>query len=276
MSDDLLQRATGALREQGEDAVGPGKHQILQTIRHERQVHARRMAVLVPVAVLLVTSTAIAAASGKLTGLWQAGRNLLLSQETMARPAQQEPTSRHAAPAQRPEPRPAVAPEPMPTSALPRVDAPAVAPVAEPANEPAFHGPAAPQRPRTAHAPAKEERALPEQPRPAPQEPAPASPDALATFRRAQQLHFGQRQWGAALAAWDAYLHEAPRGELAPEARWNRAICLLRLDRRSEARQALQVFARGTEGGYRQQEAQALLKALLEQAETDPSAGGQP
>jgi hypothetical protein len=67
---------------------------------------------------------------------------------------------------------------------------------------------------------------------------------------------------GAALAAWDAYLREFPRGRLAVESRYNRALCLVRLNRRDEAAAALAGFAKGAYGGYRQAEARALLDAM--------------
>ena len=64
-----------------------------------------------------------------------------------------------------------------------------------------------------------------------------------------------------ALSGWNAYLQAAPGGRLATEARYNRAICLLRLGRDAEARQALEPFASG-KFGYRQNEARELLEEL--------------
>jgi hypothetical protein len=91
-----------------------------------------------------------------------------------------------------------------------------------------------------------------------------AAPDAnareLALFRRAQTLHLARDP--AALAAWDAYLALAEHGALVPEARYNRALCLVRLGRKSEARLALEPFAHGDYAAYRRNEAQALLDAL--------------
>jgi tetratricopeptide (TPR) repeat protein len=82
----------------------------------------------------------------------------------------------------------------------------------------------------------------------------------LAVFRRAQRLHLARDP--QAVAAWDDYLRVAGQGVLVPEARYNRALCLVRLGRADEARAALEPFARGNFQGYRRKEATALLEAL--------------
>jgi hypothetical protein len=64
------------------------------------------------------------------------------------------------------------------------------------------------------------------------------------------------------LRGWDAYLSAAPRGRFAPEARYNRALTLIRLGRRDEAREALRPFAEGAHGDYRRDEAARLIDAL--------------
>jgi len=83
-----------------------------------------------------------------------------------------------------------------------------------------------------------------------------------ALYRRAHMLHFGERVPGAALGAWAAYLRAYPRGVFAPEARCNRAIALVRLERLREARDALAPFACQREGAYRQSEARALVERI--------------
>lgn len=80
-------------------------------------------------------------------------------------------------------------------------------------------------------------------------------------YRLAHEAHFGSQDYARALRGWEAYLQAAPRGRLATEARYNRAICLLRLGRDAEARQALEPFAKGLMG-YRQTEAQQLVEEL--------------
>ena len=97
---------------------------------------------------------------------------------------------------------------------------------------------------------------------------APAQPDRAAgerqAYERAHRDHFFGGAPATALAAWDAYLAAYPRGTFAPEARYNRALCLVRLERFAAAAQALRPFARGRLGGYRRHESCALLRWLSE------------
>ena len=87
----------------------------------------------------------------------------------------------------------------------------------------------------------------------------------MARYRRAHALHFRGGAPAETLAAWDAYLAAYPRGRFAAEARYNRAIVLVRLDRIDDARAALAPFAAGEiEGGYRQAEAAELRDALAD------------
>lgn len=81
-------------------------------------------------------------------------------------------------------------------------------------------------------------------------------------YQTAHGLHFDARDPSGALGAWDQYLAEYPRGRYALEARYNRALCFVRLGRRDEAREALAPFAAGDHGAYRTREAAQLLQAL--------------
>lgn len=93
--------------------------------------------------------------------------------------------------------------------------------------------------------------------------PIPSATDAEGElFEGAYRAHFVDHDPARALEGWDAYLKAYPNGRFALEARYNRAIALVRLDRRDEARSALAPFADGTYGSYRQREAGELLEVL--------------
>jgi len=84
----------------------------------------------------------------------------------------------------------------------------------------------------------------------------------LGVYQKAHQLHFHGGDPVQALAAWDAYLASYPRGTFAPEARFNRAVCMLRMGRRSEARSVLVTIAESSAGAYGRERARALLEAM--------------
>jgi hypothetical protein len=90
----------------------------------------------------------------------------------------------------------------------------------------------------------------------------PSGPTDDETFARAHRVHFEGGDPAAALAAWDDYLRRFPAGQFVPEARYNRAIDLLKLGRNAEARAALLPFADGVYGTYRRDEARAMLRSL--------------
>jgi hypothetical protein len=90
-----------------------------------------------------------------------------------------------------------------------------------------------------------------------------AKPSAeLAAYRNAHQLHFKGSDPKAALAAWNGYLAKYPNGTLALEARYDRALVLVKLARWAEARTALAPFANAKPGAYRQKEAAEILAAI--------------
>jgi len=97
----------------------------------------------------------------------------------------------------------------------------------------------------------------------------PPQPDRAAgerlAYERAHRDHFFRDAPVAALGAWDAYLAAYPHGTFAPEARYNRALCLVKLERFAAAAQALRPFARGGDGGYRRHESCLLLRWLSDQ-----------
>jgi TolA-binding protein len=86
--------------------------------------------------------------------------------------------------------------------------------------------------------------------------------DETRAYARAHQAHVTDDAPARALDAWDAYLAAFPRGAFAPEAAYNRAICLVRLERRAEAARVLHRLAAAPPGGYRREEALRLLDWL--------------
>jgi TolA-binding protein len=94
-----------------------------------------------------------------------------------------------------------------------------------------------------------------------------ATPDVeSALYARAHEAHFTHDDPARALTAWNRYLAAYPRGAFAPDARYNRALCMLRLGWRAAAAEALRPFAEGAYQGYRQLEAQSLLDWMARQA----------
>ncbi len=93
--------------------------------------------------------------------------------------------------------------------------------------------------------------------------PDPTKPSAeIAAYRAAHEQHFRGGDPKAALRAWDDFLAKYPNQALAPEARYNRALVLVKLARWSEARAALAPFASAKVGAYRQKEAAEILAAI--------------
>jgi len=229
--DDLLARATRALKERdATPAPAPTmatRLAILDASDRERHQGRRNRFLIMPIAATLVLIATWAAASGTLTRVF--------ASDGPAESAPAPATARAAStkPSAAPAGDPADGAEPPAATAAPRA-------VAEP---PA----AVTTAPRTVAAPPSS---------------AAAEGPAAALYADAHRLHFDARDHEGALRAWDAYLAAAPAGRLAPEARYNRGLCLVRLGRVAEARAALAPIAGGAAGSYRQDEAARLLRAL--------------
>jgi hypothetical protein len=239
MSLDQYDAMIGAVRaEHGEDAELAVATQLrLRRSLETRARGAHQLAGLVTaIAILLVGTVSWALATGRVAMLWAPAPRPRVSAAEVAPPAP-PPPRRPVQPAIATAPRPAPPPESTP---------PVTAPVAP--------SPVPPPPPSPAPAPRAAPVAVP----------APPAPPVEALYRRAHELHFHGGEPAATLAAWDAYLAAEPAGRFSVEARYNRAILLIRLGRYAEARAALQPFARGEvePSGYRQTEAGRLVERL--------------
>jgi hypothetical protein len=289
-----LDRAVRALRETGETPeadVARTRARVLDTLQRGERRGRRTFWVLLPIAAVLATSTALARNTEVGRRAWTAVAEAV----GIAPPAPRSlpPVAprrglaeRSGAAGEAAESRAAVPPPEGAAAPAP------VEKIAEPETEPGAFDHGAPglgkelssrssreaatpsamgRRPRgSVPAPAvpvpTAVNPLPEATRP--EAPAASAPNeaevaALELYKNAYRLHFVEQRYRAALAAWDEYLRSAPAGRLVVEARYNRAIALARLGRRAEAEAALTPFARGeVSGGYRAQEARDLLDAL--------------
>lgn len=246
---------------------------LFRTRTGERKRRVARWVVL-PAAAVLMASTAWAGMTGRLAPAVQSVLETFHSERTAPPPPVSAPS--HAArPPSAAETTSSVTPE-VPESVepvvveVPTAEAPSPPPAPAPestgapsppvaaARPPAIALASSPVQPSHASEPARE-------PEPTVASPSAADPHA-ALFAEAHRLHFVERDPARALAAWDRYLAVAPNGRFAPEARYNRALSLVRLDRHAEARSELAAFAAGTYGSYRRDDAKALLAALASDA----------
>lgn len=248
MTDPLL-RATAALREKYDATSPEGDPATRARVLEAAPLRARERrlgrAFLLPIAAAFVLFATWAAATGRLPGLsrWQ------------------EPTETVEAPASNSTPMPV-------SSSANRAPVLVAATVdAEPPSEDAGEIEAVTPAPIPSGVASTVKAANASSSAPVGVVPSarPSAPPAItlsdedARYAVAHRAHFESRDWPRALEAWDVYLAKHPRGRLAPEARYNRALCLLRLGQVARAREALAPFADGREGGYRRAEAEKLL-----------------
>jgi hypothetical protein len=253
MTDDLLARATRALREEssGDDASARlTRARIMTSVADGRVRHRTRVAFLLPIAATFAAATAFGAAGGR------AGRAF----DAVARVFgvhQDDPSVKAKRAPRRPGPPSGAATE----RAAQPVAPPASAAIAPPAPEPPPTPPAVVATSSPVATTVAGERSRSPSPGTAG---ANSADPAFELYRNAHRAHFQDQDSERALAAWNAYLRAAPNGSFAMEARYNRGLCLVRLSRTAEARSALEPFAKGRYGGYRQAEAQKLIDALDE------------
>ncbi len=235
MSDDLLERATRALKESGgpsADELRRTRMRVMESARGSQRRRARVIYVAFPIAAVLVATTAWAASTGRLGAAMRGVRALL---------APAEPTVVVSAP-----PPPVVGAPPPVAEQPPREE-----PIEPPAPPPVVSAPPA-IKPSVVAPPKVNDADVDD-----------ASSVDITLYKQAHRLHFVEKSYGAALDAWDEYLRRSPAGAFVIEARYNRAICLVKLGRKAEARIALEPFADGKiGGGYRREEASKLLEAL--------------
>ena len=253
MKQDLLKQATHALSESGHDQQGGRytRERLMASLHDRRRRSNTRFAVLLPMAAIFVGSTAFAAVTGRLETM------MVSALDVVGLVPKAAPWSGDVLPPA--SPRSATgASRPKSVASPPAVPAPAVSEELQAAPESAPM-PATPEAPSQRSVPASEAR----EPRGAstPARP-PAENDAHEVYRRAQAAHFKNHDLAEAQRGYEAYLALQPAGRFAVDARYNRALCLVRLGRRAEAKAELERFAAGSYGGYRQADAQRLLAAL--------------
>jgi hypothetical protein len=281
---DVLARAARALREAhtGErEGSGFTRARIMNSVHRERRGRTLRWAILSPIASVLLVGSAWAQNTGRWPVIWKAVTSVFVAAPAPSSP----PSSRsHSSEARSAEP-------PRDSASVPRVEQPTPSPelaadagddsppapaVLEPAEADGSRlGVASEKSKRRAHEPHRRRRPAPA-PSPssleaepsapaheAPAEPEPERDRELGRFRRAHDLHFKGRA-SAAIDAYGEYLREYPDGRFVPEARYAMALDQIKLGNDAAARDALAPFAAGRYGGYRQDEARRLLRALDE------------
>jgi hypothetical protein len=251
MSEDLLDRAARALRDETESQAEGNQFaraRVLGSLHQARVRRHKRFVFMAPFGLLFAAASAWGMATGRAPEL---ARQLATALGLMSEPARvtAAPARAAAPPPAEPAPIPPVAADPEPTAADPE-PAPALA-------EPV---PAEPVAPRVS--PRATRKSAPAKRAPSSDELPPLDDPGHELYRAAHHAHFVARDPAQALRGWDEYLAQARGGRFALEARYNRALCLIRLGRSGEASSALEPFARGDFGTYRQDEATRLLAAL--------------
>ena len=270
---DAFDRAVRALRETGETSaadVARTRMRVLETLHRGERRGRRTLWVLIPIAAVLAGGAALAKDSDVMHRVWTGVAETV----GIVTPAEKPMPVRPARAPDVSPPELAAEPPAIAPSETENIEPKSAAPSFAEAHEspaPADALPVAPRRQRRrpdvadrASAPLSNPPAEAVQP----EVPAASAPDdgeaaSLKLYKNAYRLHFVEQRYAEALAAWDEYVRAASKGRLVVEARYNRAIALVRLGRRAEAEAALAPFARGeVSGGYRAREARELLDAL--------------
>jgi hypothetical protein len=267
---DRLERALRSLRED-ENGANPHSEETLDRILASRRsatgAWTRRARLWIPIAAVLALATSALARSGGVATIraYMAGRSEVTERQVgMPWPAPAAPAGSGVA-----GDSPATADSPRLVDVASNQSATEPAPVPVHASEPTLT--ASPSKvtsvsPTLTNAAAS---ALPLAPAtssssspPSTTPPTPLGPSETDVYARAHRLHFNGSDPAGALAAWDEYLRQYPDGRFAPEARYNRAIDLLKMKRYAEARTSLKPFADGVYGGYHRDDARELLRSI--------------
>jgi hypothetical protein len=256
MSNDPLTRAASALRDSYDGASADAmvtRARMLARAALRRKRRRSVALVLLPLAAAFVMSSAWAAVTGRVPDLAALLRRALptATRPILGRPASSRDSMEDVA-------LPIASTPAVPVASTPVASAPQITPAASIETAPRY--PIAP----AGEPPVSARRALPSQQasRPSGQAADAATDGEESLYADAHRAHFVARDPVAALRGWNAYLRTYPDGRFALEARYNRALTLVRLGQVAEARAALAPFADGATGGYRQREARALLDAL--------------
>jgi hypothetical protein len=81
----------------------------------------------------------------------------------------------------------------------------------------------------------------------------------LALYAAAHDLHFKRHDMRAALDAWNRYLAASPNGRLAPEARFNRLVALVKLEHWDDAAREIATF---TDASFRPRDIERLRAVI--------------
>jgi len=264
MSKDLLREATRALRDVddvSELEARATRARVMSGLHQSRVRRRTRYAFLLPIAATFVAASAWGAASGKAQLVWQSIEQLVTKATPLRKPPSATKSAGGAAKTSTPSPiatraggGAAPAPDTAPSTGVPSPALPDTVTHSALSSLPSGVSNAAPRT--------SVKSVVADAHSPSPQTPEERADPTLALYRVAHTAHFVDHDPARALTAWDAYLAAAPNGTFAPEARYNRALSLVRLGRNAEAKAALTPFATGVYGSYRQSEASALLQQL--------------
>lgn len=267
MTRDLLKDATKALSESGHEQRGAQftRERLMASLHERKRRHRSRFTVMLPLAAVFVGSTAFATVTGKLEAVVVSALNVvgiqLDSTGQAAAPDGEETGTSKAAFGGHRDRAPARDVDDQSQGVDSAEPEAVAAPEPEQVAERAAVAPSPPRASRALSAPSVAEIAGDHA---APSDSRAQSDDAHAVYRRAHHAQFRDDEPARALAGYEKYLAQQPGGRFAVDARYNRALCLVRMGRMADARPVLDAFARGDFGGYRQKDAARLLLALGE------------